>query len=351
MNSFLKEILEQPESISSTLSYYLSGEGNERLQAVRALLDEKQPRQIVFTGMGSSYFSSYAASCLFNSLGIRSYALNTSELLHYHFAAVSESDAVVCVSQSGESYEVAKLLEMLPDDILCVGVSNEDKSRLTERARGVLLSRAGKEEMTSTKTYTTITLVMFILGWYLGNVWGEEKIREIRKLAAGIEGILSNRGGAIAKILNFFGEIEFLQFIGRGPSFSTALQGELMFKEAAKVPAAGTSGGEFRHGPMEMVGNGFNAVLFGPEGVTYEQSVRMAMDIAKYDGKVLLVTNKGGDDGYDKNIKVIVMNQADEYLFSVQSILPVQLMVNDLALARGHEPGAFLHGTKVTRTE
>ena len=50
---------------------------------------------------------------------------------------------------------------------------------------------------------------------------------------------------------------EFIQFIGRGPLYATANQSELMFKEAAKIPAAGTLGGEFRHGPIEMVKAGF----------------------------------------------------------------------------------------------
>ncbi len=41
-----------------------------------------------------------------------------------------------------------------------------------------------------------------------------------------------------------------------------------MFKEAVRNPAGGTLGGEFRHGPMEMVREGFYAVVFATKGKT-----------------------------------------------------------------------------------
>lgn len=351
MNKFLAEIMEQPEAVEATLSYYLSDRGKRELKNIRQMLEKERPEQIIFTGMGSSYFASYAASYLFNSMGIRSYAMNSSELLYYHFPVIGRKTAVVCVSQSGESFEVVRLLEKLPKDILCIGVSNEAKSSLSMRAVTVLRSRAGREEMTSTKTYTTITLVMFILGWYLGDAWGREKVRQIRRMCAGMEKMLNRREKLIDDVKGFLGKVDFIQFIGRGPAFSTAVQSELMFKEAAKVAAAGTLGGEFRHGPMEMVGASFKSVLFAAEGKTYSQSIKMARDIGKYHGKVVLISNKASLGANDENVKTIAIDQPDEYLFSIQSIIPVQLLVNALALTNGHEPGRFLHGGKVTLTE
>ncbi len=53
----------------------------------------------------------------------------------------------------------------------------------------------------------------------------------------------------------------------------------------------------------------------------------------------------------DRNIKVITIDQPDEYLFSIQSIIPVQLVVNLLASMDGNPPGAFVHGSKVTLKE
>jgi glucosamine--fructose-6-phosphate aminotransferase (isomerizing) len=99
-----------------------------------------------------------------------------------------------------------------------------------------------------------------------------------------------------------------------------------------------------------MVKPGFKSVLFAAAGITYNQSIKMAADIAKFNGKVLLITNKDPKIS-DSNIKVILINQPDEYLYSIQSIIPVQLMVNKLALIEGYEPGNFVHGGKVTLAE
>jgi len=350
MNKFLSEILGQPESLAVTLDYYSSAEGEKSLKKIKKLLDKENFHQIIFTGMGSSFFTSYAASCLFNSLGIHSFVVNTSELLYYQFSLVTEKTLIICISQSGESFEVVKFLNRLPANAFCIGVTNEEKSTLSMKTQLSLLSKAGREEMTSTKTYTSITLVIFILGWYLAGKWGEEKISQIKKFITNTGELLAGHENLVADIFDFFRDIDFLQFIGRGPSYSAVLQSELMFKEAAKMAAAGTLGGEFRHGPMEMVKPGFKSILFAAEGKTYKQSIKMAGDIAKYNGKVLIITNKNPKIS-DSSINVIPINQPDEYLYSIQCIIPVQLMVNHLALAEGYEPGNFIHGGKVTLTE
>ncbi len=350
MNKFLAEILEQPKSLKATLDFYSGQEGKKLLKIIGEFFHKENFQEIIFTGMGSSFFTSYAASCLFNNLGIHSFAMNTSELLYNNFSLITDKTLIVCVSQSGDSIEIVKLLEKLPSDISFIGVSNEEKGSLSNKSSMSLFSKAGKEEMTSTKTYTSTILVLFILGWFLAKKWNNEKILQIKKLTSQSSELIENYKKLISNEFDFFGDIEFLQFIGRGPLYSSALQSELMFKEASKVPASATLGGEFRHGPMEMVKAGFKSILFAAEGNTYDQSIKMAIDIAKYHGKVIIITNKSPHIS-DANIRIITMDQPDEYLFTIQSIIPVQLMVNYLALSKGHEPGNFVHGGKVTLTE
>ncbi len=350
MNSFVTEIFSQPESLAKTLDYYVSDEGKKRLKAVKGLIEKGNYKKIVFTGMGSSYFTSYAASCFLNAAGIQAFAINTNELLYYHFSVITPETLVVCLSQSGESAEIVKLIQKLPDASRIIGVTNEEKGTLAAKSGIALLSKAGVERMTSTKTYTAITLVMAILGWYLSDCWNDEKVAQVRQLIAGTEKLLNKYKNGIGEELKFLGEIEFLQFIGRGPSYASALQSELMFKEAAKIAASGTMGGEFKHGPMEMVKPGFKSILFVAEGSTYNQSIRMAVDIAKFQGKVLVITNKDPKLS-GKNIRVIIADQPDEQLFLIQSIIPVQLMVNEFGIANGTTPGDFIHGGKVTVDE
>jgi glucosamine--fructose-6-phosphate aminotransferase (isomerizing) len=138
--------------------------------------------------------------------------------------------------------------------------------------------------------------------------------------------------------------------IGRGPAYASVNQGALMFKEAVRNPAGGSFGGEFRHGPMEMVREGFRAFLFAPDGNTFEQSLKMAKDIASFNGKVIIISNRKLNLS-NPNIHVFRLDVNDEYLFAIGSIIPLQFMVNSRAIELGREPGYFTRGAKITKSE
>lgn len=350
MNKFLKEIFEQPEAIENTLNYYTASDGLSSLESVKNEIIGKKFKQIIFTGMGSSYFVSHAASIMFNELKINSFVLNASELLHYNLQLLEHRTLLICISQSGESFEILEILKRLPSDTCCVGVTNEENSTLAKKANIVLLCKGGKEEMTSTKTYMLTSIVPFILGWYLAGIWNEEKIGAVKRLAENVRTILTGYNSWMPEALDFLGDLQSLQVIARGPSFSTASQTALMFKEATKIPATGISGGEFRHGPMEMVSKGFKAILYATKGKTFGQSMKMAEDIAGYGGKVLLLTNEKLRFT-TRNVMQIHIDEPDEYLFSVNSIVPMQLFVDSYAKSKGFSAGSFSRGAKVTEIE
>jgi len=350
MNRFLKEIHGQPEALKDTLSFYLDNAGKDVLDNLVSGVHARGIDKVVFTGMGSSYFVSYAAAILTGRAGMQAVAANAGELLHYGYPAVDEKTLLVCISQSGESYEIKKLLEKRDPKVFCVGITNESDSTLAGKCDVVLLTKAGREEMTSTKTYITTQLVSFFAGWKLTGNQDDVQRDLLKKLPEQFANGLQALPEKVEKALDFLGELNALPVIARGPSFSTASQGALMFKEADKVPAFSMLGGEFRHGPMEMVQPGVKTVLFAPEGRTYGQSLRMAKDIAGFGGKVLLITN-GNIKLEDKNIFTIKVPGSDEFMFSITGILPLQLMVDAYAKRMGFEAGSFSHGAKVTETE
>jgi glutamine---fructose-6-phosphate transaminase (isomerizing) len=350
MKKFLDEIFEQPGALERTLQHYADSEGRELLEKVKKTVNERQFDQFLFTGMGSSYFTSHAAAEFFNGLGICSFAINTSELLHYNLSLLTKKTLLICFSQSGESAEVRALLKQLPPDVFCIGITNEATSTLAKKANITLPGKAGKEELTSTKTYVVTTLVAFILGWYLTGKWNEKEKNSIMRLKDGFASSLLNYTSWLDEVLSFFGEIQTIMIIARGPAFSTASQSALMFKEATRIAATGILGGEFRHGPMEMVSEGFKSILFVSGGRTFSQSAKMAEDIIGFGGKTLVITNKKLTFSH-KNMLQIFIDEPDEFLFSIQSIVPVQLFIDAYAKSRGFEAGSFSRGFKVTTIE
>lgn len=350
MNKFLDEILEQPAALRDTLAFYESGEGKDLLQRAINLCQGIEIAGILLTGMGSSFFTSYLASCLLSANGITAFAINASELLHYHFSLLRKDTVLVGVSQSGESFEVVEILKRLPGGVPSLAITNQASSNLAKMGSEVLLSKAGNEEMTSTKSYISIALVKLILSWALAGKWTERKRDEIRQLITNIEKLLNSHQVWMPEISQFLGEYDYIELIGRGPAWSSVNQGALMFKEAVRNPAGGSFGGEFRHGPMEMVKEGFNAVVFAPRGKTFDQSLKMAKDIARFNGKVVIISNKELNLS-DPNIHVFKLDVNDEYLYTIGSIIPIQFMVNSRAIELGRDPGYFTRGAKITKTE
>jgi glucosamine--fructose-6-phosphate aminotransferase (isomerizing) len=350
MNKFLEEIFEQSGVIQNVLDFYTGRSGMDLLDKVHSVISNSKIEQVVFTGMGSSYFISHSASTLFNETGICSSVINASELLHYNLRLFEHETLLICTSQSGESYEIREILTKLNRAVHCIGIVNDENSSLAKKAEIFLPVKAGVEEKTSTKTYVATSLVSFILGWYLAGMWDEERRSKIKFLGNKCRSALNDYHSQITGALTFLGDLSTLPVIARGPAFSTACQSALMFKEALHIPASGIPGGEFRHGPMEMVSDGFKCILFAAEGETISQSIKMAEDISRFGGKVLLITNRELPDS-NKNIMQIFIDETDEYLFSVLGIVPVQLFVDLYAKSKGFEAGNFLRGSKVTEIE
>ena len=105
---------------------------------------------------------------------------------------------------------------------------------------------------------------------------------------------------------------------------------------------------------MEMVQDGFYAMIFAPSGETRDLEIKMAQDISIKGGKVLLVTdtadmNKEIMD--DKNILTVILDKTEEYASQILQIVPVQLLANAIAEVRGFQPGVFRWGSKVMTEE
>ena len=350
MNMFLKEIEEQPKALQDTLSYFADGEGHEFLNQVINLWKSGTFDKILFTGMGSSYFISCAATALLNPQKITSFAINAGELLHYQFSLITKSTLLVCISQSGESYEVVKILEQVSSDITVVAITNEAESTLAKKAAISLVSKAGKEDMTSTKTFISTYLVVYLLSLTFGAKFNQTSVSEIESTIQTVSNLLKNRDQWLSEAVKTIAHTPFVQLVARGPVFAAAQQSALMLMEATRNPASALLGGEFRHGPMEMVKEGFRSVVFAPSGITYPQSIAVAADILKFGGKVLLITNQD-PPLTDEKLFSIVIPCPNEPLFAILCLIPMQLIVNQWSIEEENVPGNFTMGAKVTAVE
>lgn len=346
MNPFLEEIHEQPEALMATAAYLSSDAGTEVLSQIRERWESGRYSRMVFTGMGSSYFLSCSAAGMLAACGMNAFAVNTGELLHYGRGIFEAEDTfLVIISQSGESYEVVELLKRCSGGAFTVGLTNRPESTLGAGSDLCLLTIAGEEEMTSTKTFITgwqvcLSLVNVLLGKPLDKDWVA--------VADAVSELLGSCD--TARALSFLKGKGFIQLCARGPQMCTASQSALMFMEASHTSASALTGGDFRHGPMEMVGDGIPVIIFSHSlAPTRAQMLRLAEDVVRFGGKVIFVTDEPVPES--GSLTCLVAPAPDEDVFPITSVVPVQLLVNDFAVAKGLTPGDFSHGNKITRIE
>ncbi len=353
MSQMMEEVLQQPAVLAGVRKFYTSP-GAIPLKALRKLVT-RWPPTVVFTGMGSSLFAAYPAQAYLTSLGIRTLVWETAELLHHHMKALHADTLLVAVSQSGETVEIVRLLNRLPKKMGVVGVANVEASTLVRRASLSLPMLAGTQTTVSTKTYTCAVAVLMYLAFAIARESQRSLTETIMRAIETQERILDNHDTLTAPTLEFFDDPPYVALMSRGADLASAYQGALMFKEVARLAAEPISAAQFRHGPIEIIHPAHRYIIFARQSLRGKGSktaallLGLARDIQSHGGRVLLLTDQPCNAM--TNTKVIPVEPLRWGLGTLVDVLFIQLLVHDLALRAGREPGKFWIAEGVTRTE
>lgn len=346
---FRDEIFEQPEALRRCVECY-PGE-HATLAELPHLLTTGAFRQIILTGMGSSLHACYPLWLVLNAqCAVPAVQWDTSELVHHASTALDDRTLLIAVSQSGETVEIQRLAQLDRRPGLVVAVSNGVDNTLAKWSDIVIDTGAGEEAAVSTKTYVTTLAALYLLGtgmsgWDL-NAAGER----VLQVAAEVDHWLDDWQLRMQEAVDFLGECDNLAFMGRGVSMASVRTGSLITMESSKLFCLGLSSGQFRHGPLELAGAGFKSVVFAGHPPTRALNEKLALEIAGYGGKVLLITSASLAEP-TANILQVRIPRSEAGLSPIFEIVPIQFLATVLATARGVEPATFRHAGKVTRVE
>ncbi len=345
--SYLEDILNQPRDLRKALKGFQSEANLLKMAAVAGLGYKK----ILFSGMGSSNYCCHGAVIMLNRHGFSAEVLSAGELLHYEMGLASPETLLVLISQSGESAEIVKLVEGLPAGQTIAAVTNDPESTLGRRGNYTFTLGVPEEESVTTRTYLSSALLTGLLATMLAGLSPDEYCSRATAAIDALEGFLNRHADFTDRMRQFFGNPAFICLIGRGDNLSTVQAGALFLQEVVKYPALAFDSGEFRHGPFEMVQEGFAAVVIAPRGETGNLNVRLAHDIAKKGGRVLLVTNEKTSESVDNVMLAGFDGEVDEMLSPIVTAAPIQLLADGMAKGKGVEAGRFRWGTKVMTME
>jgi glucosamine--fructose-6-phosphate aminotransferase (isomerizing) len=342
---FRADIDGQPETLSRLVQRYTTGEQAGALREAAALL-RAAGGPAVLTGMGASYFALQGVRPRFERGGLPVLVEETSYLHEYAHPAVLAGRPLLVVSQSGRSAEAVDLLANLPSTVPLVLVTNNPETELGERANVVLPLGADPDLSVALKTYTsTLGLLTLLAAEAAG-----ESISEVgRQLLAGDPMTRAVEASwEVADAMTAFARgATYTIALGRGPSVASALGAALLVKETAKIPAEGLSGGQFRHGAVEVVQDGTLAIVFTPRGTTSHLNWQLLDELESYGARLLIVGDPDGLPADNARRMTIAISAPDEFLAPVFEIVPTQVLAHEMALENGVDPGSFVNTTPV----
>ena len=331
----LKEIYEQPKAIADTLI--------GRLDGLNVKIKFKKFEKIVIIACGTAYNAGLVGKYAIEKWGQIPVDVELASEYRYREPSLDKKTLVIPISQSGETMDTLMALRYAKSKGATIfSVCNTNGSTIGRESDAVLYTHAGPEiAVASTKAFATQLIAMYLIGLEIGKQLdhlskkeGKVIIEQLSALPAKVEQVLETVE-PLRELTRKFKDSQSVLFLGRHVGYPTALEGALKLKELAYMHAEGFAGGELKHGPIALIDKGTPVVAIMPA----EHSVlaeKMASNIqeVKARGAVVIAISEFDFIGADHLIRI---PQTDPLLQPVLSVVPLQVIAYEMAVARGND--------------
>jgi glucosamine--fructose-6-phosphate aminotransferase (isomerizing) len=326
----LKEIHEQPVTARELLHRL------ENSVEVPAILEKiKTARNVYFIGCGTSYHACLAGAVYFARLAGRAVIpVLAPQFIPQYLPTVSDEDAGIFVSQSGETKDVLNaLLAAHGTGMACFGIANVIGSTLTRKTAAWLPLCCGYEmSVPATKTFTNQVLIFL----YLATRLGGRDVKQLDDLPDLLEKTITTSAAQVEMLTPALNSWNDLYCLGYGMTYAMALEGALKLKEVTYAHCEGMLSTEFKHGPLSAVTKDF-PILFivVPEDVPI--IVSGINEVTCRGGRAIVIGE--ADERLTANASnVIAIPKSNPVFAALLSVIPLQLLSYHMAIARGFDP-------------
>ena len=322
----IKEINEQDTAIQNTLT---------QKENVKAIVDELKGdiNRVVFVACGTSYHASLIGKYLIEPLaGIPTEVLLASEF-KYSARTLDEKTLVIFISQSGETADTLKALDIANETSKTLAIVNVVGSSMTRRAQYVIQTQAGPEiGVAATKTYVSqLTAIYLFAGLLAGD---EELLSKLEKVPDYINEILKD-SDVIKQLSVKYRYAKDFFYLGRGYAYPTALEGALKLKEITYIHGEGYAAGELKHGPLALIDKGIPVVVLLPPGENLEKTMSNLEEVRARGADVLAIGARKDKEQFTHAKDIFLINDdVDEIIAPLVYIVPLQLLSYYVAISK-----------------
>ncbi len=322
----IKEINEQDTAIQNTLT---------QRENVQQIVDELKGdiNRVVFVACGTSYHASLIGKYLIEPLaGIPTEVLLASEF-KYSARTLDEKTLVIFISQSGETADTLKALDIANETSKTLAIVNVVGSSMTRRAQYVIQTQAGPEiGVAATKTYVSqLTAIYLFAGLLAGD---EELLSKLEKVPDYINEILKDCD-VIKQLSVKYRYAKDFFYLGRGYAYPTALEGALKLKEITYIHGEGYAAGELKHGPLALIDKGIPVVVLLPPGDNLEKTMSNLEEVRARGADVLAIGACKDKEQFTHAKDIFLINdEVDEIIAPLVYIVPLQLLSYYVAISK-----------------
>lgn len=337
-----KEIHEQPEAVSRTLSGFINASSGEFLETCDH--DWSQTQRLLAAACGTANYALAVAKYWFESLARLPVEVDIASEFRYCSPVVTDKDVALFVSQSGETADtLAALRHCKAEGAKTLGVVNVQSSTIAREADQVIYTQAGPEiGVASTKAFTAQLSALACLAVDAARARGTLN----DEASSAIAQALMEMPRLINEALALEPEIEALAhqlvtdkdvlYLGRGVFYPLALEGALKLKEISYLHAEGYAAGELKHGPIALIENGSRVVVVAPHDDLFEKTVSNIQEVAARGARVALITDPAGAKAIESGVEdVLVLPECHTLAQPIVAAIPLQLLAYHVASLKG----------------
>lgn len=362
----LKEIYEQPQSVSSAMAPHIDT-ANMTIKLNRVGFDGTSPHELdkldlekdfqktleILKGIekvqivacGTSHYAGMVGKYLFEKIAQVSCETDVASEFRYREPIFQKNTLLITISQSGETADTLAAIRLAKEKgIKTLSICNVKNSSIDREANGHLYLNCGPEVgVASTKAFVSTLVVVNCLALAMAKAKGsihseseKEYIQALLSLPAQVESVLAYDKyflEASDQLKTYKG---FL-YLGRGVSFPIAMEGALKLKELAYFHAEGYAAGEMKHGPLALIDESMAIVVVAPTDELLEKTVSNLEEAKARGGQIISV-------GTGDNLRLKALSRS--YLSipkahwttnPIVSVVPLQLMAFHLAQNLGYD--------------
>jgi glutamine---fructose-6-phosphate transaminase (isomerizing) len=338
-----KEIHEQPEVISQTMSHYIDF-GRGTAKNLEGSIDFAKIDRLAISACGTAYYAGLVAKYWFERLARLPVDIDVASEFRYREMPLSGKDAALFVSQSGETADTLASLRYCKAQGMQIGaIVNVRESTIARESNVIFPTLAGPEiGVASTKAFTCQLSVLASLAIHAARARGKISVDEERALvrnlaeAARYASLALKLDDEIQKVAHSIQHAKHALYLGRDVNFPLAMEGALKLKEISYIHAEGYPAGELKHGPIALIDEDMPVIVIAPHDRIFEKTVSNMQEVSARGGKIILITDKkGASVSTVKTMHTIVMPDVPEIISPIIYAIPIQLLAYHTAVLVG----------------